>query len=414
MKNQQIKNQNGSIESDPIDFTNNSNPLVTNLINKKRQLLWAVIVFALLWPAYKIFMALQFFGVLPHSAAITRAKEVISISDFSPDGSKLYLDYCDTNRRCNIGQYDLGAQKTSLFIPQGTQDAIASPSSSDDGKQLVMVIKEAVNNYETSQIGILDLGKNTYRAVTKSSTFKEWPSFSHDGKKIIYAQANRKRESGKTRYSEWDIYEMVIATGAERRLTDFCFFIVDRPQYLEDNERFVFSGEAPGCNYPKLSRPGSRANYTLEDYKTTQEGRAAYKKLYQDNTIFMMTSAEATLKPMFMNGSFSDGAVVTRDGKIFFKSITNAMDGIKCCKFNYDLFNYDDGVINRITHLKTYLSGFTVSAKGDYIVYLSDIQRNNNNELWMMDVKAGTYSELNIGGRSAFSLIYVVNESKTN
>lgn len=205
-------------------------------------LLWGILVVALLWAAYKVFMALQFFGVLPHQAAVTQVKEIIKISDFSPDGSNLYLDYCDTSWHCNIGQYDLRAQRTSLFVPQGTQDVIASPSSSDDGKQLAMVIKEAASNYETTQIGILDLEKSTYRAVTKSPTFKEWPSFSHDGKKIIYAQSNRKRERGKTRHSDWDIYEVAIATGTERRLTEFCFFLVDRPQYLEDNKKVCIFG----------------------------------------------------------------------------------------------------------------------------------------------------------------------------
>ena len=365
----------------------------------KRWWVWTALTVVTLWIVYKIFLASWFFGVTNVPLVNnTPIKEKIHLSDFSPDGNKLYLDYCDTTRHCNLGLYDLSTKRTSLFVPQGTQDAIASPSSSDDGKQLVMVIKEATNNYETSQIGILDLGKNTYQAVTQSPTFKEWPSFSHDGKKIIYAQANRKRESGKTRHSDWDIYEMVIATGAERRLTDFCFFIVDRPQYLEDNERFVFSGEAPTCNFP------SHGNSGIEGYN-------AYKKQYQGNTIFIRAGVETILKPILMNGPDSHGSALSRDGRIFFISRTNEMDGIKCCNYNFDLFVYGNGVINRITHLKTYLSGFAVSAKGDFIVYLSDIQRNNNNELWMMDVKADLHTKLNLRS-STFSLINVVNESK--
>lgn len=379
----------------------------------KRRWMLLILAVVVLWIAYKILLALWFFGVVKMPLTKdTPIKERIHLSDFSPDGNKLYLDYCDATRHCNIGQYDLKTKKTSLFVPQGTQDAIASPSSSDDGKQLAMVIKEVSNNYETSQIGILDLGNNTYRAVTQSPTFKEWPSFSHDGKKIIYAQANRKRESGKTRHSEWDIYEMVIATGVERRLTDFCFFIVDRPQYLEDNKRFVFSGEAPGCNYPKPSRPGSRENYTLEDYETTQQGRADYKKLYQDNTIFMMTDAETTLKPMFMNGPDSHGSVLSRDGKIFFISRTNEMDNSKESNYNFDLFTYEKGKIHRLTNLKTYLSDYAISAHGERVVYLSDEQRNHNDVLWIMDVAAGTHSNINLGEHNSFTVTNIINQPK--
>lgn len=380
----------------------------------KRLLAWTAIAIATLLFVYIIFVMLWFMGAINKIPFVKDPpiKEKIHLSYFSPDGNTLYLDYCDTTRHCNIGQLDLQTQKVSLFVPQGTQDSIASPSSSDDGKQLAVVIKEAASNYETSQIGILDLGKNTYRAVTQSPTFKEWPTFSHNGKKIIYAQANRKRESGKTRFSEWDIYEMELATGAERRLTEFCFFLIDRPQYLEDNERFVFSGEAPGCNYPKPSRPGSRENYTLEDYETTQQGRADYKKLYQDNTIFMMTGAETILKPMFMNGPDSHGSIVSRDGKIFFISRTNEMDNSKEYNYNFDLFTYEEGKIHRLTNLKTYLSDYAISAHGERIVYLSDEQRNNNDVLWIMDVAAGTHSKINLGEHNSFTVTDIINQPK--
>lgn len=330
------------------------------------------------------------------AAVTTVAKEKIRVSDFSPDGEKLYLDYCDASSNCQIGWLDLTSKKVSLFALQNTKDVVSSPSSSDDGKNLTLVIKEAASNYETTQIGILDLEKNTYRAVTRSPTFKEWPSLSHDGKKIIYAQSNRKRESGKTRYSDWDIYEMVIATGEERRLTEFCFFIVDRPQYLVDNEKFVFSGEAPSCNFPFPDHGDSGI-----------AGYNAYKKQYQGNTIFMLTGVEKILKPMFMNGSDSHGSVLSRDGKIFFISRTNEMDGIKCCNYNYDLFVYETGAVRRLTNLKTVIIGLAVSAHGEQVAYLSDELRNRNNELWAMDVKTGSHAKLNIGERSTFSLINI-------
>jgi len=364
----------------------------------KRWWVLAVLAVVTLWITYKIFQALWFFDVIKmpfvKGAPI---KEKIHLSDFSPDGNKLYLDYCDATRHCNIGEFDLQTQKTRLFVPQGTQDAVASPSSSDDGKQLAIVVKEAANNYQTSQIGILDSVTHTYRLVTQSPTFKEWPSFSHDGKKIIYAQANRKRESGKTRFSEWDIYEMELATGAERRLTNFCFFVIGRPQYMTDNKRFVFSGD-PTCNFPNQG--------SADSYK-------AYQHQYQDNNVFLMSGEEATLKPLVISGDLSNGATLTRDGnQIFFEAITNKMDNSKESLYNIDLFAYENGKIHRVTNLKTYLSDYAVSAHGERLAYLSDKQRNRNNVLWIMDVAAGTHNKINLGEHNSFAVTNIINQPK--
>lgn len=364
----------------------------------KRWWAWTILAIVILWLLYKIFLALWFFGVIKMPPVKDApVKEKIHLSDFSPDGNKLYLDYCDTTRHCNIGQFDLQTQEASLFVPQDTQDAVASPSSSDDGKQLAVVIKEAAGNYETSQIGILDLATHTYRAVTQSSTFKEWPSFSHDGKKIIYAQSNRKRTSGKTRFSEWDIYEIELATGAERRLTNFCFFVIGRPQYMTDNKLFVFSGD-PTCNFPNQGSLGS--------YK-------AYQHQYQDNNIFVMSGDETTLKPLVISGDLSNGATLTRDGhQIFFEAITNKMDNSKESLYNIDLFTYENGKIHRVTNLKTYLSDYAVSAHGERVAYLSDEQRNRNNVLWIMDVAAGIHSKINLGKHSSFTVTKIINQPK--
>ncbi|MGA7750342.1 MAG: hypothetical protein WCA63_09360, partial [Gallionella sp.] len=274
--------------------------MVKNLLQtpakKKKHLLWIILVVAGLWITYKVFVSLESFEVLPHQAIKTPAKEKFQVNDFSPDGNKLYLDYCDVLNNCKIGWLDLSSNQVSLFAPQDTKDVISSPSSSDDGQELAIVIREASNNYETSQIGILDLATNTYRAVTKSKTFKEWPSLSHNGKEVIYAQANRKRGRGKTQFSEWDIYEVELATGVEHRLTNFCFFLVDRPKYMTDNKRFVFSGEEPGCNFPHPNTSYSHEGYSYEDYTNSQNGRALYKQLYQRNWNFMLTGNETTLE----------------------------------------------------------------------------------------------------------------------
>lgn len=348
---------------------------------------WVVLVAFSFWFPWDI--KIPFIGDDP-------VKEQFAVMGFSPDSKKLYLEFVDTSRHLRIGWMDLVTKQVTLFAPQNTQDELASPSSSADGRQLAIVIKAAASNYDKSQIGVLDLESNTYRAITKSDSYKQFPSFSQDGKKIIYAQPARRRESGKTKFSEWDIYETDVATGVERRLTDFCFFAVSQPFYLEDGEKFVFSGEYPSCNYP--SRNDS-------DY-------LAYEKRYQGNDIFMrrIESEGSPLEPLLQNGKYASEAFMTRNGTIFFVSRTNEMDGIEMGKYNFDIFVYKEDAIKRLTNLKTYLSGLVVSPRGDWATYTSDPSRNRSRENWMMDVNNGIHSRINFGDSKSFQVVNVINQ----
>lgn len=354
----------------------------------------------LFWPVYIWYLPIQI-GNVP------LAKEKFQLSDFSPDGKRLYLDYCDASQNCQIGWFDLDSQRINLLTPQSTQNVIASPSSSDDGQKLVVVIKESASNFKTSQLGIIDLASNSYRQITYSASLKEWPTFSHDGKKIIYAQAGRIRSGGKTQFSQWDIYEMDLASGAERRLTNFCFFLISRPAYTSDNKHFVFSGEAPACNYPTSNPSQDHLSGTYEDYLYTQEGRELYRQRYRDNTVFLMAGSESTLVPLFMNGQYSGGASLSRDGKnILFTSITNEMDKLQSHRFNYDLFFYEDGVIRRLTHSAPFILDFVVSANGKYVLYISEPKaRDDNPDVWLLDTTSGHHQRINFGQSATFSKI---------
>ena len=315
-------------------------------------------------------------------------QEKFDVTSFSPDSKKMYLEFANIAGKVRIGWMDLSTRRVSLFEPQNTQDQLVAASSSADGKQLAIVIKEAEHNFESSQIGILDLQSKTYRAITHGYSYRQFPSFSRDGKKIIFASPNHIRDSGHTRFSGWDIYEVDIDSGIERQLTEYCFFAVTDPFYLGDGDKFVFSGEGPMCNYPS----SGNADYKL------------YSKKYHENTIFMRSvGKDEPLEPLFLNGKFSSHAFVDRDDKIFFESISNE-GGFQ---FNYDIFAYDNGVIKQLTNLKTYLWGYAVSPHGDLIEYGSDENRNHHTKQWLMDVKSGKHSEIDFGDSKSFQIIKI-------
>lgn len=353
----------------------------------KKILKGAFILFVVVW-CIRVFLSVDAIGNPFNTTPVSTPKEQFAVAGFSPDSKKLYLEFADVTGKVRIGWMDLATRKVSLFEPQNTQDQLFAASSSADGKQLAIVIKEAEHNFESSQIGILDLQSKTYRAITHGYSYRQFPSFSRDGKKIIYASPNHIRASGHTRFSGWDIYEVDVNTGIERTLTAYCFFSVTYPFYLGDGDKFVFSGEGPMCNYPSPSN---------EDYKS-------YSEKYHENEIFLRSiGKEEPLEPLFQNGKFSDYPFVTRDDKIFFVST----DG-----YNYDIFAYDDGVIKQLTNLKTYLWGYVVSPHGDLIEYGSDEKRNRHTKQWLMDVKSGTHSEIDFGDSKSFQIIKVANQLK--
>jgi WD40-like Beta Propeller Repeat len=162
-------------------------------------------------------------------------EEKFGVISFSPDSQKLYLEFADLTGKVRSGWMDLSTRKVSLFEPQDTKDQLYAPSSSADGKQLAIVIKDAAHNFESSQIGILDLQSMTYRTITHGYGYRQFPSFSQDGKKIIYGKANLVTKDEHQIAIGWDINEADVNTGVERPLTNYCFFAITDPFYMADS-----------------------------------------------------------------------------------------------------------------------------------------------------------------------------------
>jgi len=69
------------------------------------------------------------------------------------------------------------------------------------------------------------------------------PTFSPDGRKIIFLRSGvlRERSMGGEMVSHWDVYEVELATGKERQLTDYRFYAISRPYYLPNDKGIIFS-----------------------------------------------------------------------------------------------------------------------------------------------------------------------------
>lgn len=323
----------------------------------------------------KIFCSLILAVVLFLSAGhgcASADRTTFQINGFSPDNRYLSLDVCSKSV-CQALILDWQSGTYSRLEPSDPDQVLTSARYSPSGKLLAVAVKRKSDNFRTAQLGIIDTKTKSLRVLTNTPTQKDAPSFSPDEKRLIFMYAGRERESGKTRFSDWDIHELDIATGKERPLTDFKFFLIGRPSYLPDGKQFVFSGEGPKRFHGKT---GIDAYY-------------AYQEKYQDNTVFVREPGSAEISPAFVDGKHSNGPRITRDGRIAYVAITNEMDGIVGGYFNYDIFLYADGKHHRLTKLKTILYGMEISADGTLIAYISDPKRDRNKQLFVMSVADG-------------------------
>ena len=198
--------------------------------------------------------------------------------------------------------------------------------------------------------------------------FNEMPSFSPDGKKIIFVRSAVKRTYLKStverpadiRPSRWDIYEIEIATGKERRLTNYGFPHISRPFYMADGKRFIFSAKI----------------YSANDYETVlnTDEINVYGRKYHKNLIFIMDGKNNELIPAFENGRQSEEPRVGNDDLIIFQSKLNERDKTLwsgrtvdlASSIQYAIFTYKSGKIKRLTDESTRYA--TLSQDGSRIL----------------------------------------------
>lgn len=311
------------------------------------------------------------------------------VIDFSADNKLLYFKRTTASGLVNVGWVNLKTGKPTLITINDSFDKVSTVSPSRDGMYLVANIYQYSGaGYKKSQIGIIDVSKKTYRFVTSDDSTKSSPSFSLDGKKIVYAKAGIVRDAGATRNTKWDLYEMDVHNASERKLTDFCFYQVSRARYFDNDRKIVYSGEGPLC----------AKDETIESYDRKYEGNDIF--VFEREAIFPNKSHP--LVPAFTNGKYSSNPTPLEDGSIVFSSRTNEMDGIKGEKYNFDIFVYRGGRIARLTNLKTYLTGLAASNDGSLIAYGSDVDRNGKPTIWLFNVKNNQHENIKFRGSMDF------------
>ena len=329
-------------------------------------------------------------------------KDVIREISFSPDGKKLIFDRSNIGRASMIHVYDLMTGELSAYqSPEGEKWIHARYSF--DGKSIVFIAMPLIGQKEDPanwQIAVMDPDGKNVRKITNTTGLKIFPSFSHTGRKIIFARADVIRKKGsRTPAADYDVYEVDVKTGRETRLTHFRFFQMSRPFYFPDDKTFVFWGEFPRA-YPAI--PDSDGNSAIMD-KVRKELEAKYQR----NSIYVMQANEKELKPylvmpdyqkkfkMYVAGSETSRLPsLSADGSVLvFVSLGYKPDGSADWE---QLYQYSaDGNHRRITHLPaTSLWNQAVSPNGELLAVVYGEQTINNIVLYQ--VKDGTSKEISL------------------
>jgi hypothetical protein len=174
-------------------------------------------------------------------------KDSISNLSFNHDGKKVVFDRC-RNEGCQIQVYDLETGELAAYqSPKNERWTMGKYS--DDGKRITFsVIPVSFTgslDLGQMQIAVMDSNGKNYKKVTTGPGAKLYPTFSHQGKKILYARAARIREKGKTPAADYDAWEVNLEIGKQTRLTYFEYFYMGNLTYFPDDERFIYYGELP-------------------------------------------------------------------------------------------------------------------------------------------------------------------------
>jgi len=238
-------------------------------------------------------------------------KDTISNLSFAPDGKRVVFDRC-RNDGCQIQVYDLETGELAAYqSPKNERWTMGKYSY--DGKKITFSVIPIKSNDDLDlgemQIAFMDADGKNYKKVTTGARAKLYPTFSHNGKKILYACAARIRESGKTPAADYDAWEVNLEKGEQTRLTFFEYFYMGYLTYFPDDERYIYYGELPAvCEGVR-----SYQNETAFRKKMIELGQKGMNIM----NVVVMKGKEMIPKPyIFPAKTFPENPLLSKDGSV--------------------------------------------------------------------------------------------------
>ena len=309
-------------------------------------------------------------------------KEEDSIKElsFSHDGKKVVFDRC-RNEGCQIQVYNLETGELAAYqSPHNERWTMGKYSY--DGKRITFSVIPIKPNDDLElgemQIAVMDADGKNLKKITTGPGAKLYPTFSHNGKKILYACAAYIRKEGRTPAGQYDAWEVNLKTGEQTRLTFYEYFYMSNLTYFPDDERFMYYGDRPGVFEGLKSYPNEDA-FGKKMAELKHQGKSI-------NTVVVMKGKELIPMPYNFGEKFRpEKPLLSQDGSmlIFEKSVSAGKFYLYSPDGNHRLavnagpsvsvaISPDGNLIAVIPASSTTLHTYTVSdGKGKHNFYLS-------------------------------------------
>ncbi|MFA7061572.1 MAG: hypothetical protein WC156_12250 [Pedobacter sp.] len=288
----------------------------------------------------------------------------------SPDNDNIIFVCCEINGSCDLAVYEISTKKLRKSNPTKNQ-YLGGPVFFKDGQYITF----ASGQNDDRNIFVMNADGTGLRQLTHTVNDKSLrengepivrmnavPSFSPDGKKIIYIRSGirRQRSMGGEMVSHWDVYETDLATGTEKQMTNYRYYMMTRPFYLPDSKSFIFSGSGPkGADLP--------------EEMNAKNG----------NEIMMMKPGQKHPQRAFEHPTAAYDPAVSLNGSIAFVSRTNEYDGTKS-PYTYDIFIRQANQTRRLTTEKfAIIANPVISFDGSKVVFLASKTRDEGAVLWL-------------------------------
>lgn len=316
---------------------------------------------------------------------------------FTPDGKSIIFDWCSSDypERCRIYLYRLESGALEYYRPpagiQWTQGSMSA-----DGQKLVFVTLPVGDRkrdlysqrnevFPNAQIAMMNIDGSDLKVLTASLGYKGMPAFSHSGKKVIFAQAERIRDSGKTVASGWDFWEVDIDSGEMQLFAGpFKFYQVGLPTYLEDDSAIIGDALGPSVNVdPDVSKMRKVTDY-MRDTKS--------------NKVHTLTRGQKMLKrPLFEGFSHTHYGSVDQHGRFFFIADNGPKEGLRVRQWSDNAQNSSWSL-----PMHQYHWGGAVSRDGSQFVMSGTPMdaRRQDHELVILDTASGNWRKIQIPGNS--------------